>query len=79
MRPTLSSMALPAAGGLMLAGLLLAAPSARAAPLTPATPVLDGKLVQPAQYGYCRRWYRECRYRWGGGWRFDRCMRVHGC
>ena len=30
-------------------------------------------------YRYCRRWRRECRYRWGGGWRYRRCMRRHGC
>lgn len=35
--------------------------------------------VTKAQYGYCRRWYRECRYRWGGGWRFRRCLAIRGC
>jgi len=79
MRPALSSLALPAAGAMMLGSLLLVGPSARAASLTPAAPVLDSKLVQPVHYNYCRRWYAECRYRWGAGWRFRRCMRVHGC
>jgi len=27
----------------------------------------------------CRRWRNECSYRWGGGWRYRRCMRRHGC
>ena len=65
--------------GLALGGLVLAGSSAMAAPVTPAPPVLDSSPVQQVQYGYCRRWYHECRYRWGAGWRFRRCMRVHGC
>lgn len=27
----------------------------------------------------CRSWRHECRDRWGGGWRYRRCMRRHGC
>ncbi|MDX2265587.1 MAG: hypothetical protein NW215_11535 [Hyphomicrobiales bacterium] len=34
-------------------------------------------LVQPV--GYCASWFRECRYRWGYGWRFRRCMAIRGC
>jgi hypothetical protein len=41
-------------------------------------------LVEHVQYGYgyrrrCRHWHRTCRYRWGYGWRYRRCMRIHGC
>lgn len=78
MRLTLPSLALPA-GALMLGSLLFVGPSASAAPLTPITPVVDSELVQQVQYNYCRRWYNECRYRWGAGWRFRRCMRAHSC
>lgn len=58
-------------------------PSASAAP--PATPLVgellsQSTLTEPANYRrYCRRWYRECRVRWGWGWRFRRCLRRHGC
>ncbi len=36
-------------------------------------------LIEKTQGRYCRRWYRECRARWGGGRDFRRCMRRHGC
>ncbi len=36
-------------------------------------------LIEKTQHRYCRRWYRECRARWGGGRDFRRCMRRHGC
>ena len=37
-------------------------------------------VTEPVQYRrYCRRWNRECRARWGWGWRYRRCMRRHGC
>ncbi len=36
-------------------------------------------LVQQAHYGRCRFWRHECRRRWGFGWRFRRCMVIHGC
>ena len=55
-----------------------------AATVGPYTPIPkaaeDGTLVQQVQWGYCRRWARECSYRWG--WnspRFFRCMAFHGC
>lgn len=37
-------------------------------------------LIEKVQYRrHCRRWYRICRFRWGYGWRFRRCLRRHGC
>jgi len=36
--------------------------------------------VEHVQFGgRCRAWHRECRARWGGGWRFRRCLARHGC
>lgn len=48
---------------------------------SPAGKTLSGpSLIETVQYRrYCRRWHRECRARWGWGWRFRRCMRRHGC
>jgi len=70
------------AAGVALASVVwFTAPAAQAAPLaqTPIGVTAD-TLVEKARWGrYCRRWYRECRWRWGGGWRFRRCMRRHGC
>ncbi len=34
-------------------------------------------LVKPVRY--CAAWYRECRIRWGYGWRFRRCMAIRNC
>ncbi len=52
--------------------------SAPAASMASALPQMT--LVEQAQYrNYCRRWYRECRYRWGAGWKFRRCLRIRGC
>jgi hypothetical protein len=58
----------------------LAGPAA-AAPAGPMTPIPDGfSQIVPVQGGYCRGWARECASRWGwGSWRFQRCMRNHGC
>lgn len=75
----------------MLRGLIIAsavavgglASSAHAAPVGLAanpTASTQMSLIEKSQYrNYCRRWYRECRERWGGGWDFRRCMRRHGC
>ncbi|MGE0024151.1 MAG: glycosyl hydrolase family 5 [Hyphomicrobium sp.] len=42
--------------------------------------LVTGSAVEQVAYGrYCRRWYRECRARWGFGWRFRRCLVRHGC
>lgn len=66
--------------GLMIGGLAFAAQHAAAAPLAPVgQSVAGGVIVEKAQYRYCRRWNRECRARWGGGWRYRRCMARHGC
>lgn len=68
------------AAGISLVGLILAAPAASAAPFTPIEQTAWGQSqVQKVHYSYCRRWNRECRARWGGGWRYRRCMRIHGC
>lgn len=67
------------AGALVCGSLMLSGTAAVAAPMTPIQPVLNGSQVHQVHYSYCRRWYRECRYRWGAGWRFRRCMRLHGC
>jgi predicted transglutaminase-like cysteine proteinase len=58
----------------------LAAPTVQAAPAGPMSmPAAGQSLVDKVQYNYCRRWYRECRARWGGGRDFRRCMRRRGC
>ena len=36
-------------------------------------------LVEKTGGGYCWRWNAICRDRWVAGWRYRRCMRVHGC
>lgn len=80
MKFTFRSSALPAAALLTLSSVMLFGATAGAAPVTPIHPAIERSLVQEVQYSnYCRRWYRECRYRWGAGWRFRRCMRIHGC
>jgi hypothetical protein len=68
------------AAGLAFGSLPIFAQPAIAAFMSPAPEVLAGEgLVEQAQFRYCRRWHRECRYRWGYGWRYRRCMRRHGC
>ena len=80
MKRTLRSSALPTAALLALGGVVLFGSPAGAAPATPIHPAVDSPLIKKVHYyGYCRRWYRECRYRWGAGWRFRRCMRIHRC
>ncbi len=60
--------------------LCLGVPSSNATPIAPIGKSLSVPgTVETVQYGYCRRWARECRYRWGWGWRFRRCMVIHGC
>ncbi|MDX2259698.1 MAG: hypothetical protein NW205_12385 [Hyphomicrobiaceae bacterium] len=31
------------------------------------------------RYGRCSAWRAECASRWGYGWRYRRCLRIHGC
>jgi hypothetical protein len=46
----------------------------------PGTVTSQSSIVEKAQYRYCRQWRRECADRWGwGGYRFERCLRRHGC
>ena len=71
------------AAALAAGGMALSTGGASAAPVSTKSsgatlPQLS--LIEKSQYRrYCRRWYRECRARWGSGWRFRRCMRRHGC
>jgi hypothetical protein len=68
------------AAGLAVGSLPILAQPAIAVPMSPAPQVLAGEgLVEQVQFRYCRRWHRECRYRWGHGWLYRRCMRRHGC
>lgn len=70
------------AAAITAGGLAFGVGSASAAPVG-ASPNSTGlpqmSLIEKTQYNYCRRWYRECRERWGGGRDFRRCMRRHGC
>ena len=45
----------------------------------PGARVMQSSAVEHAQFRRCRAWRRECRARWGGGWRFRRCLARHGC
>lgn len=66
------------AGGAALYGVAGAVAAPAAGPI--ANPATSQTLIEQAQSPrYCRRWYRECRARWGGGGDFRRCMRRHGC
>lgn len=71
------------AAALVAGGMAFGSGGASAAPVAakPSGATLPQlSLIEKSQYRrYCRRWYRECRARWGGGWRFRRCMRRHGC
>lgn len=45
---------------------------------------MSGTMSRPSgatliQYGYCANWYRICRYRWGYGYPFRRCLAIRGC
>ncbi|HEU0060526.1 MAG TPA: glycosyl hydrolase family 5 [Hyphomicrobiaceae bacterium] len=53
--------------------------SAAAGVIPPGAQITHQSLVEPVQYRRCRAWYRECRVRWRGGWRFRRCLARHGC
>ena len=68
------------ASALMVGGITFGAQQAAAVTIPPVGQTLAGQsIVDKAQYRYCRRWNRECRARWGGGWRYRRCMARHGC
>lgn len=55
---------------------------ANAASVTPGNlgskDMTTGKNLVQVQYS-CRRWHRRCRFRYGGGRDFRRCLRRHGC
>jgi len=37
-------------------------------------------LSRQVDWNRCEIWRDKCAWRWGPGtWRFDRCMRRHGC
>jgi hypothetical protein len=63
--------------------LLFTAPTSSAAPTSASVGqslVGAQSATEPVQFRrHCRRWHRECRARWGFGWRFRRCMVRHGC
>ena len=68
------------ASALMVGGITFGAQQAAVVTIPPVGQILAGQsIVDKAQYRYCRRWNRECRARWGGGWRYLRCMARHGC
>lgn len=69
------------AAAALLAGAAYMTPAA-AVQLPGAPAAEQSKLTETVRYGYrhCRRWRHECAHRWGWGtWRFQRCMRRHGC
>jgi hypothetical protein len=57
------------------------ATSANAAPAYTPIPQAEqnGSVLLLKKVHGCHYWYRECRERWGYGWRFRRCLRHHGC
>jgi len=65
------------AGGMALGAGGASAGPVSAGPSSTALPQMS--LIEKVQHRHCRRWYRECRARWGGGRDFRRCMRRHGC
>lgn len=54
-------------------------PAASMPAAAPAAPGIESTVTK-IDYRYCRAWRRECAARWGWhGWRFERCVRIHGC
>jgi hypothetical protein len=53
--------------------------SSAAGVAVPATGATHASIIEHVQFRHCRAWYRECRARWGGGWRFRRCLARRGC
>lgn len=75
---------LSVSAGLVAAALTFAPHTASAVPLAPqagalAAAAAEGGLVEKAQWRYCRGVRAECRARWGGGWRYWRCVARRGC
>jgi hypothetical protein len=68
--------------GLLALGALAAPQLSSAASLTPMPRVgaNDSGPVETAQWRGCRYWRHECARRSGwGGWRWRRCLALHGC
>jgi hypothetical protein len=75
---------LSVAAGLVAAAIVFAPHTGSAVPLAPQPGALvgaaaEGVLVEKAQWGYCRARRAECRVKWGGGWRYWRCVAARGC
>jgi hypothetical protein len=75
---------LSVAAGLIAAAVAFGAHTASAVPIAPQAGALgaaaaEGDLVQKTQWRYCRAARAECRARWGGGWRYWRCVGRRGC
>jgi hypothetical protein len=68
------------AGVIVIAAGFFSVPQiASAGVAAPGAAVMQSSAVEHVQFRRCRAWYRECRARWGGGWRFRRCLARHGC
>lgn len=70
------------AAGLLALGLLAVPQMSNAASFSPVPGSSAGEnsLVETVQWrGRCRAWRNECARRWGGGWRYRRCLARHGC
>ena len=67
------------AAGLMAATFAFAPQLAAAVPIAPQPGAVEATLVQKAQFRYCRAVRAECRTKWGGGWRYRRCVSARGC
>jgi hypothetical protein len=72
--------------GALMAGAVMLLPAMTMAETLPqmqaaviAKSSVSPSLVTKVQHGYCVDAYRLCRYRWGGGWRFRRCLAIRGC
>ncbi len=75
----MKSFAYATCGLALLGAASFIAPSASSAAEVSRAPAAAQSSVVNVQYGRCVRWRRICRDRWGFGWRFRRCMGVHGC
>jgi hypothetical protein len=43
-------------------------------------PAVDSGFATQVQWRRCIFWRNECAVRWPGhGWRFRRCLAIHGC
>jgi hypothetical protein len=75
---------LSVAAALVAAAVAFGGTTASAMPIAPqggalADAAAEGSLVQTTQWRFCRRVRAECRFRFGGGWRYWRCVARRGC